>query len=218
MKTLTKLFLVVLIAITAVSCQDKAQTEAEKATSDFNQYVDSMNRANLDYTNENWASIETGYRMRAEKAEAQLAKMNDSQKSNYEASKKKYADLSTRYKMEIEKKYPVIDSRVVLRNSLFGEGRVGDDMSFGFANAGNLLSIYDTFYNALQANKDVYSREDWDEIKVLYEALDTRKNEVEKELVGSDNSKIANLKVKIGTMLELQRPGSKVKENSDAKK
>jgi hypothetical protein len=39
-----------------------------------------------------------------------------------------------------------------------------------------------------------YTREDWDEIKVLYEALDTRKNTVEKDLASSDNMKIAGKK------------------------
>jgi hypothetical protein len=43
----------------------------------------------------------------------------------------------------------------------------------------------------VQANKDKYSREDWDEIKLMYEALDSRKNTVEKEgLSSEDNRKL----------------------------
>jgi hypothetical protein len=106
----------------------------------------------------------------------------------------------------------------VLRNSLFGEGKVGDDMSFAFANASNLLSTYQTFYDAMYANKDTYSREDWDEVKVLYEALDTRKNEVEDKLDRADNKKIATLKIKISGVYDTNRPGSKVQENADSKK
>ena len=44
-------------------------------------------------------------------------------------------------------------------------------------------------------------REDWDEIKLLYEALDSRKNTVEKQgLTSKDNMKIAGLKLKFAPM------------------
>jgi hypothetical protein len=41
---------------------------------------------------------------------------------------------------------------------------------------GKSLGVYDQFVNTVQTNKDKYSREDWDEIKLMYEALDSRKN------------------------------------------
>lgn len=63
----------------------------------------------------------------------------------------------------------------------------------------------------------IYTREDWDEIKVLYEALDTRKNEVEKDLSGSDNLKIAGLKVKFAAIKATHRAGTKGTENQDSK-
>jgi hypothetical protein len=64
---------------------------------------------------------------------------------------------------------------------LFGEGKIGDDMNFDWVNATNILGVYDQFVNTVKDNKDNYSREDWDEIKLMYEALDSRKNTVEKE-------------------------------------
>jgi len=94
---------------------------------------------------------------------------------------------------------------------------VGSDMSFGFANANNLLSIYRNFVNTVADNKDSYTREDWDEIKVLYEALDTRKNTVEKELPDGDNTKIAGLKIKFSLIKATHRGGTKGEENKAAK-
>jgi hypothetical protein len=68
-------------------------------------------------------------------------------------------------------------------------------------------------------NKDSYSREDWDEIKLMYEALDSRKNTVEKEgLTGEDNRKIAGLKLKFAPMYTLNRMGAKSEETAAAKK
>ena len=66
-------------------------------------------------------------------------------------------------------------------------------------------------------NKNNYTREDWDEIKVLYEALDNRKNEVEKDLAGKDNMRIAALKIKFATIKALKRTAEKVEENTKSK-
>jgi hypothetical protein len=90
-------------------------------------------------------------------------------------------------------------------------------MQFGYVTANNALSVYDNFVNTVAANKNKYTREDWDEIKVLYEALDTRKNEIEKDLDGKDNRKIAGLKIRFASIKALQRGGSKGTENRQAK-
>jgi hypothetical protein len=106
-----------------------------------------------------------------------------------------------------------------IRMSLLGSSAVGNDMQFEWVNKDNILGVYDNFVNTVQKNKDTYSREDWDEIKLLYEALDTRKNTVEKEgLTGEDNRKIAGLKLKFGPMYTVNRMGAKSEENSEAKK
>jgi hypothetical protein len=68
-------------------------------------------------------------------------------------------------------------------------------------------------------NKDNYTREDWDEVKLMYEALDSRKNTVEKEgLSSKDNLKIAGLKIKFAAMAKVNRVGAKGDEMAEAKK
>jgi hypothetical protein len=105
-----------------------------------------------------------------------------------------------------------------LRDALFGQGKIGDDINFDWVNAGNIHDVYQQFVHTAENNKDDYSREDWDEIKVLWEALDVRKNTVEKEgLSSKDNLKIAGLKMKFGPMLKANRIGAKSGENTRAK-
>jgi hypothetical protein len=106
---------------------------------------------------------------------------------------------------------------MMLRNRLFGEGVIGEDMSFNFMNASNAVATYENFERVVSENKDSYSREDWDEIKVLYEAMDTRKNEIEKDLTMKQNNQIAAAKIKFSTIKAINRPLSKMRENSDAK-
>jgi hypothetical protein len=91
-------------------------------------------------------------------------------------------------------------------------------MNFEWVNKDNILTVYDQFVNTAQEFKDTYSREDWDEIKLMYEALDSRKNTVENEgLTSSDNRKIALLKLKFAPMYTINRVGAKAEEMEKAK-
>jgi hypothetical protein len=106
-----------------------------------------------------------------------------------------------------------------LRVALLGQNNNNNDLSFDWVNKDNILEVYQTFVHTVQMNKESYSREDWDEIKLLYEAIDTRKNTVEKQgLTSSDNRKIAGLKLKFAPMYTFNRMGAKSEENASAKK
>lgn len=210
----------VMIGFTA--CTNSANDAAKKDAENFTNYVDSVESATPIYTEANWAIIDEGYRERALKAEAALEKLEADDKAKTEAAKAKYATLKLTYETKIkeaEAPKPVAgDYRSILRNRLFGEGKIGADMNFSFVNADNILNTYQRFVDAVDAGKDDFTREDWDEIKVLYEGLDNRKNTVEKEgLKAADNLKIAGLKVKFSAIKSVNRPGAKVKENVESK-
>jgi hypothetical protein len=204
------------------ACKNKAHDDAKLEATTFNSYVDSVNGMTHVYTEENWQAIDQGYNERVARLEQQISNMEAEDKAKTEESKAKYEALKAQYQQNLAaaktNAAADVDSRQVLRDRLFGEGKISADMQFGFVNATNALSVYETFVNTVDANRDSYSREDWDEIKVLYEALDTRKNEIEKELSGPDNRKIASLKVKFAGIKAANRPGTKGDENADAKK
>ena len=204
------------------ACKNKAHDDAKLEATSFNTYVDSINGAPHVYTEENWAAIDRDYNQRVAKLEQQISNMEEEDRKKTEESKQKYEALKAQYQQNLAKAKTDagadVDSRQVLRDRLFGEGRVNADMQFSFVTGANALSIYETFVNTVDANRDAYSREDWDEIKVLYEALDTRKNEIEKEISGPDNRKIASLKVKFAGIKAANRPGTKADENAEAKK
>jgi hypothetical protein len=208
---INQLFLITLLIAGIGACTNK-----KTATADLKNYVDSVNTASPTYTEVNLAAINNGYQERALRAEAELADMSEDEKKDLEESRAKYAELKAKYDQEIQKN-SIINSKLALRNSLFGAGNVGDDMTFNFVTSANMLSVYQSFVDAVDANKENYSREDWDEIKLLYEALDTHKNEDEKDLPKGDNLKIAGLKIRMAGMFTAHRPGSKAEENEKAK-
>jgi hypothetical protein len=91
-------------------------------------------------------------------------------------------------------------------------------MNFSWVNKDNILSVYDAFFQSYKDNKENFTREDYDEVKLMYEALDSRKNTVEKEgLSSEDNGKIASIKFKFGPMFKMNRIGAKSRETADAK-
>lgn len=195
------------------SCSsDRNEQVAKDSVKDLRSYVDSVNRT--EEMNSDWGSIEMKYNEKADKVEVATAqvKENEQLKADYEKIKADYAALKTKYDQQQAMVY-----KRTIRDALFGEGVVGRDINFNFMTAANARGVYERFVNSVASNKDTYSREDWDEVKVLYEAMDSRKNEIEPQLAGADNRKIAGLKVRFASIKAVNRPGTKIDENQLAK-
>ncbi|MBB4801398.1 Asp-tRNA(Asn)/Glu-tRNA(Gln) amidotransferase C subunit [Flavobacterium nitrogenifigens] len=210
---------IALLALSFTSCKDEKQEKAQKTIDSYVTYVDSVKNVKADDLKENWQAVEAEYDKRSAEANLALADIKDNaaQTEKINASKAKYEDFKS--EMATLLAPPAPSPKQQLRNALFGEGKIGDDMSFAWVNAQNIHSVYQQFVHTVENNKDKYSREDWDEIKVLYEALDSRKNTVEKEgLTSEDNRKIAGLKIKFAPMYTVNRMGAKAEENKEAKK
>ena len=226
---MTKLNLMISTAVVIAgftACNNPEKEAAKQDAAVLTQYVDSVEKVQPVYTVENWTTIDNGYQERALRAEKALETLDAADKAKADASKEKYATLKANYEAKLKEKEAeaqvttaaaTSDYRAVLRNRLFGEGKIGADMKFGFVTGANIHDVYKNFVNAVEDNKNNYTREDWDEIKVLYEALDTRKNAVEKDMTGSDNMKIAGLKIRFASIKATHRGGTKGEENAKAK-
>lgn len=222
MKTGKLLLGMVVIALGFTSCEDEKKIQAEKSVETYVVYVDSIGTMDAVATRENWKSIQANYELRNAEAEVALQNLKDDKaQERINASRAKYEGLRAKMIAEDEaaNQAKIADNpKQRLRNALFGEGKVGSDMNFAWVNAENILSVYQLFVDTAQKNKDIYTREDWDEVKLMYEALDSRKNTVENEgLTSSDNRKISGLKLKFAPMFTLNRMGAKSSEMSKAK-
>lgn len=207
------------VALGFASCKGEKEKEAEKTVESYVVYVDSLENVAPEDAKANWQSIEATYELKNNQAETALLDLKESEeaRAKMEASRTKYAALQAQIQAETQAQMP--NSKQQMRNALFGEGKIGEDMNFSWVNKDNILNVYQQFVNTVQANKDSYSREDWDEIKLMYEALDSHKNTVEKEgLTSSDNKKIAGLKLNFAPMYTLNRMGAKTEEMEEAKK
>ncbi|WP_394776264.1 DUF6565 domain-containing protein [Flavobacterium sp.] len=219
MKNIQLLSGIALIALSLTSCKDKKQEKAQKTIDSYVAYVDSVKNVKADDLKADWKNVDAEYDRRAAEAQTALADIKDNSAATEKinASKVKYEE----FKNEMTTVFapPAPSPKQQLRNALFGEGKIGDDMNFDWVNAKNIHSVYQQFVHTVEDNKDKYSREDWDEVKLMYEALDSRKNTVEKEgLTSEDNRKIAGLKLKFAPMYTVNRIGAKSEENKEAKK
>lgn len=229
MKSRNLLLGVAVIALAFTSCKKVDGDMDTKNVDAYVVYVDSLENVSEADAKANWEAIDASYQTRISDAEAALANMEDKEKAQerINASKAKYEALKAKMQADMNAASDAVTNaaattvattKQALRNALFGQGKIGDDMNFSWVNKDNILGIYQNFVNTVDANKDTYTREDWDEIKMMYEALDSRKNTVEKEgLSSDDNRKIAGLKLKFAPMYTVNRMGAKSDEMDKAK-
>ena len=216
MKNLKFLLITLASGVALISCKDEKLTNAEKEVVAYEMYVDSLNNVALSDLKTNWDSIENDHERRKIAAEVALQDLEN--REELEGKILVSSDKYELYKANYLAQQPKAATKSVVRTALFGSEDIGDDMAFAWVNKDNILRVYDNFTSTVEKNKESYSREDWDEIKLYYEALDTRKNTVENEgLSGSDNMKIASIKFKFAPLLKANRMGSKAEENSEAK-
>lgn len=220
MKNLKLALGLVALATIFTSCKDEKQEMAQKSVDSYEKYVDSISNVSQVEAAANWDAIQADYDKMKMDAELTLAEAKEKEalQVTVDNSSTKYEEYKVTVVAEKEK-MQADNAKTTLYKTFFGESYINDDMKFNWINKTNILSVYDNFYNTVKANKDSYSREDWDEIKLTYEALDTRKNTVENEgLSSEDNRQIAGIKLKFAPMYTVNRMGAKSQENSEAKK
>lgn len=213
----------VLVAAGAVSCKDEAKTTAEHNVDHYVVFVDSINGLDAAERSANWAAIDAEYQARETEAQAALTTLENDEAAakRIEESRAKYDGVKMQAENEAKAKAEAANASAgnSMADRFFGPGNVvGNDMTFSWVNKDNILDVYTKFYETFDADKDEYSRQDLDKVKAWYEALDARKNTVEKEgLSSEDNGKIANIKLKFAPKFRWERLTAKGEENKEAK-
>lgn len=223
-KSVLKLGLISMVFIGMISCQNKEKELSDKRISELEQYVDSLKEVNAEDRQANWDKIAADFEIKATNANDALVNLKDEDRNpsqvKVDAATAKYEEfkVANQTKTETVKIAAKPKPNQILRDRLFGAGKIGEDMNFSWVNKSNILKTYDTFFEAYKTNKGSFTREDYDEIKLMYEALDSRKNTVENEgLSAEDNNKIASIKFKFGPMFKMNRIGAKGREAEKAK-
>jgi len=210
-----------IVTLSFTSCKNEQEEKAKVTVDNYAVYVDSVSTVASADVKANWAAIAARSEQQLAEAKAALANLKDKTAAEEKvmAAETKYNEWKTKVETEVAAEKATADRPTALRNAFFGEGKLGQDMNFNWVNKDNILSVYQNFTQTFYDNQKSYSREDFDKIKQMYEALDSRKNTVEKEgLSSGDNLKIAAIKLKFGPVFKWDRGTAKADENADAKK
>jgi len=210
------------MALNLSSCKNEQEEKAKVTVDHYTTYVDSVSAVASADVKANWEEIAARSEQQLADAKAALANLKDKTAAEEKvlAAETKYNEWKAKVETEVAaEKATTADRPTALRNAFFGEGKLGADMNFNWVNKDNILAVYENFTKTYYDNRESYSREDFDKIKQMYEALDSRKNTVEKEgLSTGDNLKIAAIKTKFGPVFKWERGTAKASENADAKK
>lgn len=223
MKNLNSILIAIFLIVILVSCANNDRDQRYVAVDAYEAYIDSISNVGMQNVSDRWNEIEYTVREKRSEAENQLNTIedDDNQKSMYQqkvySTNERYDDFRNQVLTERER-LETASVNQNLRNSLFRNGSIGDNRNFNWVNKDNILATYEHFVSTVSNNKDNYTREEWDEIKMLYEALDSRKNTVENEgLSPEDNRKIAALKLEFAPMFKINRLEAKNEENMESK-
>lgn len=216
-KNLKLIIIFAFVSLSVVSCKNEEDEKAKVAVEDYTKYVDSISKIATSEALTNWESIQVD--LDKAKARAEVSLENISNKKTLQSSIDKGSIRYDGYKNSImAEKHKRLTKKKQIQISLFGKP-IAKDLEFEWVNKDNILEVYQNFVATAKKNKDAYSIEDWDEVKLLYEALDARKNIVEDNgLTSSDYNKISLLKLKFGPMYRLNRLGAKSEKKIDSKK
>lgn len=221
-KNVFKIGLFAMILIAIVSCNHKEKELADKRIVALESFVDSLKTISDSEREANWDKISKDFDRKELNATDAIINLDNENKiasqAKIDASTTKYDEFKATIEANKVAAIAKPSSSQLLRDRLFGAGKIGADMSFTWVNKDNILGVYDAFFQSYKDNKSDFSREDYDEVKLMYEALDSRKNTVEKEgLTASDNTKIASIKLKFAPMFKVNRIGAKSRETAAAK-
>jgi hypothetical protein len=199
-----------LVAAGFTSCKSETEQTAEKNVDRYIVYVDSIERLDAAERSANWAAIEAEYDRRLAEADAALADMEngDESRNRIEETKTRYVTIRTESSASTSTANgtgttgDAAAGGNAMAMALFGNA----DTSFAWVNKDNIRGVYDKMYETYKSNADNYTKEQHNQIKAWYEALDERKNVVEKEgLTEEDNEAIAKLKVKFAPLFKWER-------------
>lgn len=215
-KTIGILSAAAILSVSLTSCGGNKHKDDDVES--FRVFVTELKVKDDSEVKESWDNIEREYEEKVAEIDQKEDKLEDNIKQEYEQLKQDYKELKAKYDTEN------MDADVNTANGyniqplyetiLTNEG----DMDLTGVTASNIGSIYKGFVDIVDSHKNEYTREDWDEVDVLWDALNKRKNELEDNLSSEQKLEIGEEKVKYGTYKSLNKLPAKSEEKRSVDK
>jgi len=196
---------VILFAIFVFSaCSDKGRTQLQRSLTEFKMYVKEHKEAADKYAEEKWEDIEKEYQEKKADLDKQADKMDKEMKQSYANAVADWEEFKNDMESKREAKHQEKQSRE-LKKTLAPE-YIKTDMSN--ITGKNIVMVYKHFFEVIEKNKEVYTREEWtvandywNDLNAIREKLE-EKNAISKE----DNREINDIRIKYGATRALNKP------------
>lgn len=198
------LFGTIIAATALVAC--KSGNNDQAVITDLNNTIDSLQAVNDSlYTAEKWSEIDS--KINEKMMQIDTAKLDENGKAEYMKTKEKYNSYKMNYVTKIEEQHRNDSMKMAaaamsndapkmeVGKVIFVNSPMKDPKDFSWVNGANCLTTYQNFYDVVNKKGD-WTSEQLEYIKTYYEDLDTRKNEIEKDMPTGDNNKVAAVKLK----------------------
>lgn len=157
--------------------------------------------------NESWNEVEAEYNEMIGELDKKSSEMKQETLEQYWKVKDEYMELKLEIKAEIESRRAISK----LEDSLMISGA---DDELDEVTADNILNVYQSFVDVVDKYKDNYTAEQWNLVDTYWDKLNNRKNEVEKNLSGEDNTEIAQLKIEYAGYKTVYKTGAKMESKN----
>lgn len=197
-------------SLSMISCEDPNESRAENEFNEYRDYVEAESGAfdnsddwEWDEYDNNWREYDSAYQEHATGVEENLEYLSEENKAEYDRMQGEYENRRSMYEQRSAEEDNNIDE-----NSISGRMYVAvdivdpnpDNVEFSKVTAENLRETYKNFVDYIESNKGEMTDEDWENAEIIWEALNLRKNEVEKDIPTEDNVAIGTLKVEYGAL------------------
>lgn len=214
-----KLILLTIVAAGFIACNsNKGEVEAPNPMFNLTSWLDSIDNLG-DVTVEQMSAIEAEYD--AATAGIDISTLDEAAKNEWEAISSRWETFKTNNATTAETIESVEGGAnghaKEIYTEFLGDVKMADNNDYTFMTAENALTVYEGFSAKAKAHKEDYSSDDWNFVKAMYEKIDARKNEIEKDLKGADNMKIAKIKLALAPMFKLGKIGAKIDEKVEQK-
>ncbi len=191
-------------SVAYLSCSKKSDSNV--TYDDFKKYVIERSEHIENYYDKEWHELEAEYNDKKLKAEEKMDEWSEETKAEFASLKSDWEEFKDQYDAERARRFPqqglaVIDSELL-------PGDIKSDLSN--VTPANIIEVHKHFVNYVEAHKDALTPEQWNHVQMKWEALGARKDAIEKDLSTEDNIKLAEWKVKYGTIKAINRPTANV--------
>jgi hypothetical protein len=194
----------VLSAIFLSSCSDKGREQTQKSLTEFKIYVKEHKEAADKYAEEKWEDIEKEYEDKKADLDKNVQDMDKEMKQSYANAVADWEefknDLDSRAKAKQQEK------KATELKHTFAPDYIKTDMSN--ISGKNIVIVYTHFFNVIEKNKEVYTKEEWVIANDYWNTLNDIRDRLDeqKAISKEDNRDINEIRIKYGATKALNKP------------